>query len=359
MKRVVYLLGAGFSAPLGIPIMSEFIRKSHKLRREHSEFAYFDDVFKEIKTVQGTGNYFRGEPFNIEEILSILEMSRRLDEGTSFSLFERYICDVVKCCTPKIEPQDLKKVRGNWDSEFFSIGSGLVNSYGCFVASLLGLTLQGRNVDVETVVKQEIEVLQANPRETAYSVVTLNYDMVLDKILSVIKGQLVEYIAPNVIRYDGMKNLPDPLKIVKVHGSVEDQSIIPPTFNKGLYLTDLPVAWGEAFDALKRANEIRIIGYSLPNSDAYIQYILKGAIIQQQELEQVDIICWDPDGKVNQRYQTFVSYPNFHFYNRKTEEYLEIVRASLKVNSERLSRDIRRIVSFDHLEDAHKKFCAE
>jgi hypothetical protein len=156
-----------------------------------------------------------------------------------------------------------------------------------------------------------------------------------------------------------MKNLPDPLKIVKVHGSVEDQSIIPPTFNKGLYLTDLPVAWGEAFDALKRANEIRIIGYSLPNSDAYIQYILKGAIIQQQELEQVDIICWDPDGKVNQRYQTFVSYPNFHFYNRKTEEYLEIVRASLKVNSERLSRDIRRIVSFDHLEDAHKKFCAE
>ena len=82
-------------------------------------------------------------------------------------------------------------------------------------------------------------MLQANPRETAYSVVTLNYDMVLDKILSVIKGQLVEYIAPNVIRYDGMKNLPDPLKIVKVHGSVEDQSIIPPTFNKGLYLTDL------------------------------------------------------------------------------------------------------------------------
>ena len=37
MERVVYLLGAGFSAPLGLPVMSNFLEKSKYMYFEESE----------------------------------------------------------------------------------------------------------------------------------------------------------------------------------------------------------------------------------------------------------------------------------------------------------------------------------
>lgn len=358
-KRVVYLLGAGFSAPLGIPTMSEFIRRSRQLKREERlELSYFDDVFKEMTSVDGVGKYFKGEPFNLEDTLSILEMSRGLDGGKSFKLFTRYICDVITRCTPKFQSPDLKTARGNWDTEFVSTGIGEVNRFACFVASLLGIALQGRNIDLDGSIRQEIEVEQPKQRVADYAVVTLNYDMVLDNILAVIRNAQSDHTAPQVISYQGVSLQPTTLPIVKVHGSVHDGSVIPPTFNKGLYLKELPPAWGEAFDLLKQANEIRIIGYSLPRSDAYIQYILKSAIIQTQELEEIDVICLDPDKSVRERYDSFISYPNYRFFDRNTTDYLATVQESHRIQTDGLYGDITRRVEFTRLEAAHKKFCS-
>jgi hypothetical protein len=145
-----------------------------------------------------------------------------------------------------------------------------------------------------------------------------------------------------------------------MHGSVSDGSIIPPTFNKGLYLKKVPPAWGDAYDVLRNAHENRIIGYSLPQSDTYIKYILKAARATTKVLEHIDVVCFDPDPheEVKKRYDEFILFRYYKFCNRKTEDYLEKVNESRQILTDHLGQDIVHRVEFNHLESAHEKFCA-
>jgi NAD-dependent SIR2 family protein deacetylase len=48
--KVVYLLGAGFSAPLGLPVMSNFRMKSEEMfASDPKAYPHFENVFKTIK----------------------------------------------------------------------------------------------------------------------------------------------------------------------------------------------------------------------------------------------------------------------------------------------------------------------
>ena len=48
MEKVVYLLGAGFSAPLGLPIISDFHIKAKRMSSNHESRA-FKEAFRVIK----------------------------------------------------------------------------------------------------------------------------------------------------------------------------------------------------------------------------------------------------------------------------------------------------------------------
>jgi len=59
MEKVVYLLGAGFSAPLGIPVMSNFLMKSKDVYFANPErFKHFSDVFDMINAMSVSKNYY-------------------------------------------------------------------------------------------------------------------------------------------------------------------------------------------------------------------------------------------------------------------------------------------------------------
>jgi hypothetical protein len=99
MERVVYILGAGFSAPLGLPVVRNFLFRAKDLFfQEPRGREYFHEVFQEIDRLSKIKHYFDSDQFDIEEILSILEMGeqfegRRLREK---DLFVRFLIDVVK-----------------------------------------------------------------------------------------------------------------------------------------------------------------------------------------------------------------------------------------------------------------------
>ena len=66
MENVVYLLGAEFSAPLGLPVMKDFLLKSKDLYfQNRDEYGHFVEVIEEV----------------IEEINSLNDLPLRL-EGT-------------------------------------------------------------------------------------------------------------------------------------------------------------------------------------------------------------------------------------------------------------------------------------
>lgn len=74
-SKIVYLLGAGFSAPLGLPVMSNFLERSKDLfAAAPDDFAHFAEVFSQIGAMAQAKNYLDVDLFNIEQILSILDM---------------------------------------------------------------------------------------------------------------------------------------------------------------------------------------------------------------------------------------------------------------------------------------------
>ena len=78
MERITYILGAGFSAPLGLPVVRDFVSKSKDLFADPLRFRHFRYVFNAIKRLSVIKNYVTADMYDIEEVLSLLEMSHYL-----------------------------------------------------------------------------------------------------------------------------------------------------------------------------------------------------------------------------------------------------------------------------------------
>jgi hypothetical protein len=107
MEKVVYILGAGFSAPLGLPVMSNFLIQSRDLYfSDPVKYSEFEGVFETIDKISVIKNYFNTDLFNIEEILSILDMQAKLDGATLAKPFLDYIARVIRHYTPTLHIPD-------------------------------------------------------------------------------------------------------------------------------------------------------------------------------------------------------------------------------------------------------------
>ena len=94
MEKVVYILGAGFSAPLGLPVMSNFLDMARDLHRDYPEkYSHFAEIFAEIKKLAVSKNYFKTDLFNIEEIFSILDMLELINGHGKREAFQKFIGD--------------------------------------------------------------------------------------------------------------------------------------------------------------------------------------------------------------------------------------------------------------------------
>jgi hypothetical protein len=353
MKNIVYILGAGFSKPLGLPLMNDFWQKSKDMIQTDSEkYGYFKTVHDKINQLDSTYKYFDYDSHNLEDVLSVLEVSETIGEGSNLDLFKKYIVDVIRYNTPEmIRPVLTGFIEQNWRNLLF--GDEKWQWYGYFVSSLQGLIFElkekkdalNRNVT-------SVEVRTNENRSVHYDVITLNYDLVLESICTYIRTYYKSQ-GVNVHFYDGVGPADSMLGrpfLVKIHGSVEGGKIIPMTYNKGLHMADLPPLWKVAYDVLMKAHEIRFIGYSLPQTDAYIKYLLKASIAKANELERIDVICRDSKGEVKKRYDEFIQFDNYEFTKESTENYL---------GYNYQLRDLgggKSVLKFDRLETAHKEF---
>ena len=105
MERVVYILGAGFSEPLGLPLTSNFLRKSKDMP---SSCERFGNIFKAIDRMSNSKTYYSTDVLNIEEVLSILEMNQRIhgERGDLKHQVIDYIKDVIQHYTPDLKPYE-------------------------------------------------------------------------------------------------------------------------------------------------------------------------------------------------------------------------------------------------------------
>jgi hypothetical protein len=202
----------------------------------------------------------------------------------------------------------------------------------------------------------------------SYSVVTLNYDTVLERICRHVNESFRNdgrhELAAESDRIEFKRNDQGDSNgpfLAKLHGSADSSSIIPPTWNKSLHRDILP-EWRLAYSVLKEANQLRILGYSLPVADSYIKYLLKSAIIENQNFKSFDVICRDSDGDVQGRYAALLKFPVFRFVSADLEDYAERISAYAGKDAtayEKTPEGFFRssvVLDAEALEDAHESF---
>jgi len=322
--RIVYLLGAGFSAPLGIPVMATFLARAKDLYAERrDELAHFDQVFQRLGKLAYAKNYFASDQSNIEEVLSILEMDGRVGGEDLTAAFSRFISDVVTRLTPAMPKSEEWPPKNESPVERAFGTNPDWSSYGHFVVGLFGARVQPVP---QTSLLRCVTSPDPHPH---YDVVTLNYDRVLEKAADATEKHPFEtacgvtFEAPGSWRPEGTAPL-----LSKLHGSVGAKYIVPPTWQKAQF-PEVVSAWTDAHKALRLANAIRVVGYSLPDSDSYVRFLLKSAVVANDNLQQVEAICLDPDGSVKERFDAFLDFKGYRFVSAPVESYLQRLKHSV------------------------------
>ena len=360
MEKIVYFLGAGFSAPLGIPVMRDFLIRAKDLYfRDKEKYAHFVDVLQTIDRMHKAKTYFQTDLLNIEEILSILDMEDHVSGTDRASTFSKFIEDVIRAYTPESPVPDLQKHPiGN---NYFYVNKACPRmlfgheewcKYGPFVCNLLRQQLRiepfsSPHGDGSTLLRS-LDADNANH----YSVITLNYDLVFETITEA----LDQYTEP--LNGDtSHKNL----SLAKLHGSV-GKRIVAPTWKKHTDET-LRNEWQMAYRELCTANQLRILGYSLPVSDAYVRYLLEAAILNSEHLKKIDIICLDDaSASIEKHYRNFIQFKFTRFRNADIGAYLSADGMDKRLWAEYIEPGARQgqyFFRYDRLEPWHEKFMAQ
>lgn len=302
MKKIVYFIGAGFSVPAGLPVISNFLFRARDQYFSHQDkYNYFKGVFNYIDGLSRAKNFTSVDLYNVEEVFSIADTHELLGKGLKKDL-EQFIKDVILFHTPKFEKSHEAFNPKKHSFEILLGNGNIPRKYISFFASLLDITFEGEGKD--TYSYDDIKAVRGESNDE-YKIATLNYDNVVENS--------VDFINSN---FSGNHEIP----LAKLHGSV-DRQIVPPTWNKRIN-NGLDNDWRNAARWLSEANEIRILGYSLPKTDMYIKHLFSTSLLESQNLQKIDVICLDSDGNVESRYKEMITFPRFNFYNMDINDYL-------------------------------------
>ncbi|MFH2056359.1 MAG: hypothetical protein ABIJ61_10405, partial [bacterium] len=355
MEHIVYILGSGFSQPLGLPVMSNFWEKARDLYYDNpDQFPHFKDIVDDNDRLGKVMTYYDTDLLNIEEILSILEMEDFLSKDTPLERFTDFIKDTIEASTPPApkpskwlgQGKMFEPLKGNFPGGLFV--DLRWKGYVDFVFSLLRLQLGVVNVDTDIGQISELEASQERSSGRTYAVVTLNYDLVVETIMDIIRVYFRSRPGGDAVE--------DTLPLAKLHGSING-SLVPPTWRKW---TSEPLrkAWRSAYAELSKATHIRILGYSLPISDTYIRYLFEASVLRSQRLKRIDIISSDPNGSLDKHYSKFVPFRGRRFKNANIAGYLNPAPSDVfwRVDTKETPHGKHITAVYDRLEDWHEKF---
>lgn len=296
--KPVYILGAGASAMVGMPLLKNFIRRAQELR-------YGGKLRPEIAKMLDTVFHYQAEVYK----------SRRVT-GTDLDNLETLFSVL-----------DLAWVTSK-DPELASVREGLF--------AMIIMTLQESKADSKNAqLKYYNDTIRTFSLPLNSTFITFNYDLCLEEAL-LEEGERdgafstrIDYCLPDKflspIRYNQIK------KVIKLHGSgnwvwcsgcnnvhiqtdyvgptvlsmthmehtKECQShspkylILPPTWNKINYTEAITQLWARCIEELSQATHIVVIGYSFPRTDVFFEQMFTVAMQKSVFLKRVYIV--DPN----------------------------------------------------------------
>lgn len=305
-KRTVVFLGAGASAAEGAPLQNALFQNYFGSIRALGPYAPSTNIDRELAT-------FFSNMFDID-------VHRDDLNETIFPTFEEAlgVLDLAEIRRESFKDFGLQTSASN------SGRIGFIRQYLVLaMAKVIADKLSGsRNLHRTLIRNLASKGLLANT-----SFVSANYDILIDNAL--IDYERDDYVLGETINYGidftnyeqglWIKPKPDAIQLLKIHGSLNwlycatcndikitpfekgvirlidspheaicknckclmTPVVIPPTFYKNMSNIFVSTVWNRAETALRRADQIIFCGYSFPDADMHIKYLLKRAQINR------------------------------------------------------------------------------
>ncbi len=311
MIENLFILGAGASVDAGAPVMNNFLDRAEDLLaqdayQEPEEIKELFSVITSLNSIQSKANI---DLNNIESVLGLLEMS-----------------------------EILKYPINQNELDFRS----LQNTYKKMIAETLVHTMKFQLLDTNKISPigsyvKFVKLLKDQKEKSA--IITFNYDLGIDVALTNERIKFQYYISPDdkkfpLLKLHGSLNwYQDRNDIVTPHyitdffknwsfGLLNVQMnetttfsfdeyisdyfpnqypnitpfIVPPTWNKTMYHKSISNIWNKASACLSKAKNIFVIGYSLPETDAFFKYLFSLGTNSRTRIRKFCVINPDTNG---------------------------------------------------------------
>jgi NAD-dependent SIR2 family protein deacetylase len=346
-RKNVFVLGAGFSADAGAPVMHDFLPTAkHLLDDDNSGLLETDrDAFKRVfdflRELRAAGAKITLDLENIEHLFGLAEMDLEFGGRNRGSFRRDLILLILRTLERSIRSEKLPRSSYNFPiREAGVLHTGWVEAnYGEMFAALASR----RWLDGKYGIPHDGICLD--------TVITMNYDCFLDDALSRL-GIRPDYGLLDSDYPSEWTSLQCRMSVLKLHGSANwfqckserckgkvyvisdkepgsrmwhfygtpcrmcgyqpDPVIVPPTWAKGNRIDLFGPIWTRALEALKQAGRIFVIGYSMPNADSFFQYMLGLALAVNEDIEKIVIV--NPDARIGEK---FAGLFHEHFRDRK------------------------------------------
>lgn len=302
----VYILGAGYSAESGLPLLADFLSVMQDAFEAMRESGYPNDlsaiekVLEFRKRIASVGYWANVDLDNIEDLLCLAvaqndeEVLRTL--RTAIGATIRY-CQATLCK----RVAELEWVTASTTPRQVGSANGAKTLWRAKVAHVATCQLAG--------------LLNAESSGRRNTFITLNYDTLVEDALTAwgckVNFGLRENEVKQIILNSGLQS---EIPVLKLHGSIrwgysEDGSeiqiynasdehffrngvpvIVPPTWNKPGPEGELGNVWTNALDAISEATRIFVVGYSIPETDPHFRYLMAVGLQENSTLRKI-VIC--------------------------------------------------------------------
>lgn len=333
--KTVFIFGAGASRQAGAPLMSDFIDKAEELYRIGQQgimeaSSAFSDVFKAISDLRAIHQKAYLNLDNFEILFGAIEMAN---------------------LTGKLASRDKESI------------ADLRESLITLIVKTLEYSIQFPVIDEQVVppapydkfAQMLVEVKKkkhSEGKELEVSFLTFNYDLALDYTFYSMKGwgqfdyclegsklkrspllklhgsinwgvceecdKIIPYDFMDLwwVREEKFRDLPPAIQFTlgtnisnkQHHGQPLKPTpvLVPPTWNKTDYHADLAHVWSRASKELEEAENIFVIGYSLPETDSFFRYLYALGSESETRIKRFWVFNPDPDGKVKERFDVLI-----------------------------------------------------
>jgi hypothetical protein len=116
----------------------------------------------------------------------------------------------------------------------------------------------------------------------------------------------------------------------------EDPFIVPPTWNKTGFHTEIGSVWQRAASELKDAENIFVLGYSLPTTDLFFHYLFALGVDMKIILKRFYVYNTDNTGQVEERFNNLLGSGVIQRFKYFQVPFEDAIQARLKYTISRI-----------------------